>query len=176
MPVIAEATAQARLIAHRGANVAAVLIGASFHPFRTVREGASVVRGLVNPPEEPIQPPPTDAQEQSPAAKDSTSTGSAGTKAAQAAPPTTAKKTASKKTAAEKPAKKTAQKTAQKSTKKDLPGPDTVAKPAAPPPAPDGADRPVQARGPAPHMPPSIAGEVERDFGDELPGITPGED
>ena len=63
MPVISEAAAQARLIAKRGANVAAVMIGASFHPFRTVRDGASVVRGLVNPPESPVQPAPTDAKE-----------------------------------------------------------------------------------------------------------------
>jgi hypothetical protein len=36
-------------------------------------------------------------------------------------------------------------------------------------------DRPVQSRGPAPHVPPAIAAEVERDYGDEIPGITPGE-
>jgi hypothetical protein len=36
-------------------------------------------------------------------------------------------------------------------------------------------DAVIQPRGPAPHLPPSIAAEVERDYGDDLPGIIDGE-
>jgi hypothetical protein len=134
MPVLAEAAAQARVIARRGASAAAVVIGASFHPFRTVR-------GLVQPSEEPIPGPPTDAQE---------------APVATTPPPSAAARPAAKPQA----------------------GADIVPKPVEPP-VPDGdtaeADRPVEARGPAPHIPPRIAGEIERDYGDELPGFTPGE-
>ena len=42
---------------------------------------------------------------------------------------------------------------------------------AAPPP-----DLPVEPQGPAPHMPARLAGEIERDYGDELPGFTGGDE
>ncbi|WGL50837.1 hypothetical protein P5P86_12775 [Nocardioides sp. BP30] len=159
MPVIAEATAQARLLARRGANAAAVVIGASFHPFRTVRDGATVVRGLVSPPADPVPGAPTDAAEQPASPPSATST-----------PPSASTKTGS----AKKPAEP-----------KTPPGPDIVAKPVAPP-AQEASnavvgeqqvdDRPVEARGPVPHLPPQIAAEIERDYGDDLPGITDGPD
>jgi len=37
-------------------------------------------------------------------------------------------------------------------------------------------DLPVEPRGPAPHIPPRIADEVERDYGDELPGFRNGDE
>ena len=43
-------------------------------------------------------------------------------------------------------------------------------------PAEPRADLPVKERGPAPHIPPSIAGEVERDYGEELPGFRNGDE
>jgi hypothetical protein len=142
MPAIAEAAAQARLLARRSANAAAVVIGASFHPFRTVRDGATVVKGLITPPSEPVPPAPTDvttAPEQSTTTPDGQQTATRPQQAVTTAPPV----------------------------------PDTA--PATEPAlAPEVDDRPVEARGPAPHIPPSIAGEVERDYGDELPGIKPG--
>jgi hypothetical protein len=140
MPVIAEAAAQARVLARRSANAAAVVIGASFHPFRTVRDGAHVVRGLVHPPEDPIPGAPTDAREEP----------------AQAPASPRDAETATRPTA----------------------GADTAVRPPAPPEPdavpPEDLDRPVDARGPAPHIPPRIAEEVERDYGDDLPGFTNG--
>jgi len=149
MPAIAEAAAQARLLARRGAGAAAVVLGASFHPFRTVREGANLVQGLMNPPEQvKPTPPATDSAPETSAATPATT------------PPTT---------------ESTTTKPATTSTTKPTPGPDTVAKEPAPPAAdPDiaeAADVPVDPSGPVPHIPPRIAGEVERDYGDELPGI-----
>lgn len=41
---------------------------------------------------------------------------------------------------------------------------------AAPPP-----DLPVEPQGPAPHMPARLASEIERDYGDDLPGFTGGD-
>lgn len=157
MPVIAEATAQARLLTKRGATAAAVVLGASFHPVRTVREGASLVRGLVHHADGTATPaaPPTDAQPKpTPAAKASTTTSTTTSKGSG----TTAKPKAG--------------------TAKKTPGHTTVQKPAAPPtpdPAPEAVDVPVEPQGPVPHIPPSIAGEVERDYGDDLPGIRGGE-
>lgn len=37
-------------------------------------------------------------------------------------------------------------------------------------------DLPVEPRGPAPHMPPRIADEIERDYGEELPGFRNGDE
>jgi hypothetical protein len=37
-------------------------------------------------------------------------------------------------------------------------------------------DLPVEPRGPAPHMPPHLADEIERDYGDELPGFRNGDE
>jgi hypothetical protein len=126
MPVIAEATSYARLLARRGAGLAAVVLGASFHPLRTARDGASMVRGLVSPPEEPIPPAPTDAAPASTQAPD------------------------------------------QPATPPDAdPAPDAAAATG----SAAAADVRVEPRGPAPHIPPRIAGEVERDYGDDLPGI-----
>lgn len=155
MPAIADAAAQARLFARRGADAAAVVLGASFHPFRTVREGAHLVQGLMNPREQVTPTPPaTDASVErstEPAAKKAT------------AEPT--KKTA----------KKATKKAPKKPATKPAPGPTTVAKEPAPPApdpqVPEAADVPVDPSGPLPHIPPRIAGEVERDYGDELPGI-----
>jgi len=143
MPAIADAAAQARLFARRGADAAAVVLGASFHPFRTVREGAHLVQGLMNPPEQVTPTPPgTDTAIDMPAAS----------------------------TASPKP----------KPDTKPAPGPQTVAKDPAPPVAdpeiPADADVPVDPTGPLPHIPPRIASEVERDYGDELPGIKDWED
>lgn len=140
MPAIADAAAQARLFARRGADAAAVVLGASFHPFRTVREGAHLVHGLMNPPEQvPPTPPATDAATERSAATS--------TKAPKAKP---------------------------------APGPETVIKEPAPPATepgiPESTDVPVDPSGPLPHIPPRIAGEVERDYGDELPGIKDWED
>lgn len=38
------------------------------------------------------------------------------------------------------------------------------------------ADVPVVPTGPAPHMPPGIADEIERDYGEELPGFRNGDE
>jgi len=155
MPAIADAAAQARLLARRGADAAAVVLGASFHPFRTVREGAHLVQGLMNPPEQVRPTPPaTDA-----------ATGAATDTPASRGPkkPTT---------------NKTTKQPAKEPTKPA--GPETVTKEPAPPVAepdvPEAADVPVDPSGPLPHIPPRIAGEVERDYGDELPGIKEWED
>ena len=113
-----QATDQAKELARKSAHAATALLDASFHPFRTVRS-------LVHT-EEPIQPPPTDAQ------------------------------------------------------------PDPVAPPQ-PPPAPTPrasvdadveapADVPVVPTGPAPHIPPHLADEIERDYGEELPGFRNGDE
>lgn len=183
MPAIAEAASQARLLARRGADAAAVVLGASFHPFRTVRDGAHLVQGLMGQrdaagpaaPEAPtsVEPDTSGTPKAAQSAATKTTPGKADpTKAAprkpspkKAAPPKAApKKTAATKTAATKTA----------------PGRATVAKEPAPPaPGPAAAeavDVPVEPTGPAPHIPPSIAGEVERDYGDELPGIKSWED
>jgi hypothetical protein len=45
-----------------------------------------------------------------------------------------------------------------------------LAEEAAPPP-----DLPVEPQGPAPHMPARLASEIERDYGDDLPGFTGGD-
>lgn len=158
MPAIAEAASQARLLARRGADAAAVVLGASFHPFRTVRDGAHLVHGLIGQRD---AAPPAAPEAPAPAEPSTARTPKVAQPAAKKAPAT---KTAAKKTPAKKaPAKKAA------------PGHPTVAKEPAPPvpdPAPaEALDVPVEPTGPAPHIPPSIAGEVERDYGDELPGI-----
>ena len=66
------------------------------------------------------------------------------------------------------------------STQAPAQAPDQPATPSAADPASDAAaatgsaaaaDVRVEPRGPAPHIPPRIAGEVERDYGDDLPGI-----
>ncbi|MGZ6733060.1 MAG: hypothetical protein ACXVDH_00330 [Nocardioides sp.] len=110
-----QATDQAKELARKGAHAATALLDASFHPFRTVR---SMVQT-----EEPIPPPPTDAQ------------------------------------------------------------PDPVADPE-PPQAPtpripadvQPPDLPVVPTGPAPHMPPDIADEIEREYGEDLPGFRNGDE
>jgi hypothetical protein len=38
------------------------------------------------------------------------------------------------------------------------------------------ADLPVHPRGPAPHMPPDIAEEIERDYAEDLPGFRNGDE
>ena len=145
MPVIAEATARARLLARRGATAAAVVLGASFHPFRTAREGASMVRGLMNPPR--VRLPIGDVAPGDVVPTDVTpAEGVPSPEPAHAEPPGS---TAS-------------------------PAPDVPEAAAAEPVAESAAeadDVPVQPRGPAPHIPPRLAGEVERDYGDDLPGI-----
>lgn len=128
MPDIADAAAQARKLARRGADAAAVVLDAGTHPLRTAREGAQLVQGLVNRHDEEGTEP-----------------------SAQVAPP-------------------------ESPTPDPIPGPATVVKePAAPEPV-EALDLPVEPGGPKPHMPPDIADEVERDYGDEVPGIKEWED
>lgn len=132
MPVIAEAAAEARLIARRGASAAAVVIGAGLHPLRTVKGGVSIVRGLVNPPDSPVQPAPTDVKPVS----------------VPKAHPT-------------EPSEKIAEEQRRAADRLDPEPPEPEAV----------ADIPVEPQGPAPHLPASIAHEIERDYGDDLPGM-----
>lgn len=135
MPVIAEAAAEARLIARRGASAAAVLVGAGLHPVRTVKDGVSIVRGLVNPPDDAAQPAPTDVKP---------------VPVSKAHPVEPSEDTAEE------------QRTAAARLDPEPPEAEAV------------ADVPVEPQGPAPHIPPSIAHEVERDYGDDLPGMHAG--
>jgi hypothetical protein len=148
MPTVAGFAADLRTASRRLVRSVPAVIDASFHPFRTVREGTRLVQGLLTPERDDRVPPPTEA----------------------AAPADTADRAPIHRPA----------------PGSDRPEPAEPAEPAEPgraavEPVPepdleqDPDDRPVETRGPAPHVPPAIAAEVERDYGDEIPGITPGE-
>ena len=117
-----QATDQAKEFARKGAQAANALLDASFHPFRTVR----AVRGLVLGEDEPVSPPPTDAQPEPIAAPE---------------PP-----------------------------QPPVPRVPADVEPETPP------DLPVVPTGPAPHIPQEIADEIEREYGDELPGFRNGDE
>lgn len=145
MPTVAGFAADLRTASSRLARSVPAVIDASFHPFRTVREGTRLVQGLLAPERDEGVPPPTEA----------------------AAPADTPAET-------------------RERTEPTAPAEPTAAPEPAPTPSPTAEtaaesepdlvdDRPIESRGPAPHVPPAIAAEVERDYGDEIPGIRPGE-
>jgi hypothetical protein len=154
MPTVAGFAADLRTASRRLVRSVPAVLDASFHPFRTVRDGTRLVQGLLAPEQSVPVPPPTEAAAP-----------------ADRAPihrpvPESVAESALAPAQAPEPAEPT-----------DSPEPtELAAEPAAEPvvePALD--DRPILSRGPAPHVPPAIAAEVERDYGDEIPGITPGE-
>jgi hypothetical protein len=156
MPDLTDATRQARVIARRGVHAATAMIDASFHPFRTVRNGTDTVRHLLHADHEQPTPPPTDAKtEVRPEAKAETKAGTK-TEAKNGAKP--AGRTAP--SAPKPPApRKTVDQVVEETLEQEQPP----------------ANLPVEPQGPAPHLPPSLAAEIERDYGDDLPGFSGGD-
>jgi hypothetical protein len=136
MPTVAEFATDLKSASRRLARTVPAVLDASFHPFRTVREGTRLVQGLLAPEHDEPVPPPTEAA----APADTVDHTPIHRQVAKPAPPAP-------------PA---------------APEPDLL-------PDPGLDDHPIHSRGPAPHVPPAIAAEVERDYGDEIPGITTGE-
>jgi len=151
MPTVAGFATDLKSASRRLVRTVPAVLDASFHPFRTVREGTRLVQGLLAPEQDQLVPPPTEA----------------------AAPADTADRAPIHRPA-KTPAASPGATEATRPTRAAAPEPAQTPIPE-PIPEPDLDDRPIQSRGPAPHVPPAIAAEVERDYGDEIPGITSGE-
>lgn len=148
LPNLPAAARQVTGLARKGAHAATTLLGASFHPVRTVR---SVTRMDDEP-----APPPTDAKIARPSEPEADR--------GQSSPAT------------DSPAR---------DSRTDADGTEATAATREPQSAAEAVeafevetppDLPVVPTGPAPHMPQDIADEIEREYGDELPGFRNGDE
>lgn len=149
LSIVGESTALLRILARRGLGAAIVTVDAGLHPRRTARQGARLVQDVAA--FVGVSSGPAATVTDAPARGGSTT------------PPTRTSTAPAEDRAPEAPTPPA--------------GPDlVVAEPAAPEPV-EQADEslPVEPSGPAPHLPPDIAAEVERDYADDLPGFAGGD-